>query len=133
MRLLKLIKRARYVFVCGNGGSSATAEHMTNDLFSKGVKAICLNSNVSILTMIGNDFGYDQVFGRQLEVYGGKDDLLITISCSGTSPNIVEAQRVARERGMEVYEFERFKGKDRNYERLEDEHLQLVHRIKRAL
>jgi len=133
MRLLKLIKRARYVFTCGNGGSAATAEHMTNDLFSKGVRAICLNSNVSILTMIGNDFGYDQVFGRQLEVYGGKDDLLITISCSGTSPNVVEAQRVAREKGMEIYEFEKFKGKDRDYGKLEDKHLQLVHEIKEAL
>jgi D-sedoheptulose 7-phosphate isomerase len=54
--LIEQIRNARFVFVCGNGGSAATAEHLTNDLFSKGIKAICLNSNVSIMTMIANDF-----------------------------------------------------------------------------
>ena len=73
-KLLKLIKEARFVFVCGNGGSSATAEHFSNDLFSKGVRAICLNSNTSIMTMLANDYGYKEVFSLQLKRLATKDD-----------------------------------------------------------
>lgn len=131
--LLKLIKKARFVFTCGNGGSAATAEHLSNDLFSKGIKAICLNSNTSIMTMIANDFGYEQVFSRQLAYYGQPGDLLITISASGTSPNILEVQRVAKLKMISCYKFTSFKGKDRNYERIEDMHLRFAHAIKKAL
>jgi D-sedoheptulose 7-phosphate isomerase len=131
--LIKQIRKARFVFTCGNGGSAATAEHFTNDLFSKGIKAICLNSNTSIMTMIANDYEYSQVFGRQLYVYANAEDLLITISCSGTSPNIVAAHGWAEELGMKTYSFDTFEGNDRNYEKLENKHLQLVHKIKKAL
>jgi D-sedoheptulose 7-phosphate isomerase len=127
-----LIKKARYVFVCGNGGSAANAEHFVNDLFSKKVRAICLNSNVSIMTMIANDFGYQYVFSRQLDVYANSDDLLITFSCSGTSPNILEAIMTAELKGMKTYQFETF-GKDHDYENLEDKHLKLAHKIKKQL
>ena len=134
--LIKKIKEVRknagYIFVCGNGGSAATAEHLTNDLFSKGIMAICLNSNVSIMTMIANDFGYKRVFGKQLEVFADKGDLLITISCSGTSPNIVEVQRIAREMEVDIFEFPTF-NKDKDYETLEDKHMILAHMIKKAL
>lgn|SRR3990167_1165561 len=131
--LIRFIKKARFVFVCGNGGSSATAEHLANDLFSKGIKAICLNSNTSIMTMIANDFGYKKVFAKQLEVYATPDDLLITISCSGTSENIVIAQNIAKYLKLKVYQFETFKKGDKDYGLLEDKHLQLVHQIKEAL
>ena len=131
--LLKLIKKARFVFICGNGGSASTAEHLTNDLFSNDIKAICLSSNASIMTMIANDFDYQFVYSNQLAVYATKDDLLITISCSGTSPNIVNAEITAGLRGMEVYRFETFKKGDKDYGKLEDKHLQLVHKIKKAL
>ena len=131
--LVKLIKQARFVYICGNGGSAATAEHFTNDLFSKGIKAICLNSNTSIMTMIANDFGYKKVFAKQLEVYATPDDLLITISCSGTSPNIKQAIGWAKYVGIKTYQFETFKKGDKDYGLLEDKHLQLVHQIKEAL
>jgi len=130
--LIKKIKKARFVFVCGNGGSASTAEHLTNDLFSRGIKAICLNSNTSIMTMIANDFGYEYVFSKQLQVLANEEDLLITISCSGTSKNVVNALFKAKQKGMETYSFKKF-GKDRDYETSEDEHLQLVHKIKKAL
>ena len=123
-KLIELIKLARFVFVCGNGGSAATAEHFTNDLFSKGIKAICLNSNTSIMTMIANDFGYEYVFSKQLELYADNRDLLITISCSGTSPNIVNAQKAK----LTFYAFETFT-KDRNYGVLEDKHLKFAHEV----
>ena len=131
-RLIQLIKEARFVWVCGNGGSAATAEHFTNDLFSKGITAICLNSNTSIMTMIANDFGYEHIFSKQLECYATLDDLLITISCSGTSPNILRALVLAEVIGMETYSFEKFK-KNRDYGKLENKHLELVHKIKEAL
>ena len=132
-KLIGQIKKARMVFTMGNGGSSATAEHLANDLFSKGIKAICLNSNTAIMTMIANDYGYEDVFSRQIELYGDPDDLLITISCSGTSPNIVEAQTAAKIKGMDVYEFKKFVADSKDYEGLEDRHMQLVHKIKKAL
>ncbi len=131
--LIKQIKKARFCYIIGNGGSAATAEHLTNDLFSKGIKAICLNSNTSIMTMLANDFGYEYVFSKQLEVYGKPSDLLITISCSGTSINIVSAIYKAEDKKMKIYNFESFKGKDKNYERLEDKHMKMVHKIKKAL
>lgn len=140
--LIKLIKKARFIFVCGNGGSSATAEHFTNDLFSRGYKAICLNSNVSIMTMIANDFGYEFIFSEQLARYASSKDLLITISCSGTSANIEEAERIARIMGMKIYNFETFKKNYKgmlnevtfiDYADLEDKHIQFAHAIAKAL
>ena len=131
--LLGLIKKARFVFVCGNGGSAANAEHFTNDLFSKGVSAICLNSNVSIITMIANDYGYQYIYGNQLKRYGTKEDLLITISCSGYSPNIVYAQEIARGMGMPIYPFETFEPGKKDYGKLEDKHSKLIHKIKELL
>jgi D-sedoheptulose 7-phosphate isomerase len=130
--LLELITKADTVFICGNGGSSATAEHMANDLFSRDIKAVCLNSNTSIITMIANDFGYEHIFSKQLQVFGTGNDLLITISCSGTSPNIVEAQKMAEKLLMPVYSFPTFL-MDRDYERLEDTHMKLVHQLKKLL
>jgi len=130
--LIQSIKEARYVWVCGNGGSSATAEHLTSDLFSKGIKAICLNSNTAIMTMIANDFGYEYVFSKQLEVIADCNDLLITISCSGGSSNILFALETADALDMNTYSFETFT-KDRDYEKLEDKHLKFAHKIKKLL
>lgn len=130
--LIIKIKKARFVFVCGNGGSASTAEHLTCDLFSKGIQAICLNSNVSTMTMIANDFGYKYIFGKQLELFSNSDDLLITISCSGTSPNILYAQKIALQREMPIFSFETF-GKDRDCEALEDRHMKFAHKIKNLL
>lgn len=132
MKLIDSIRQARFVWVCGNGGSHANAEHFANDLFSKGIKAICLGSNASIMTMIANDFGYEYTYSKQLGIYGNRNDLLITLSCSGTSPNVVNAIFTAKDMGMNVYSFDSFK-EVRDYEKLEDEHLQLVHKIKKQI
>jgi phosphoheptose isomerase len=132
-KLLKLIKQARFIWICGNGGSAATAEHLSNDLFSKKYRAICLNSNTSIITMIANDFGYDYIFADQLAIYGRPEDLLITISCSGTSPNIVTVVEVAECIGMKHYEFPTMPEGSKAYGKYEDKHMQLVHKIKDAL
>lgn len=138
--LLKLIKQARFVFVCGNGGSAATAEHFTNDLFSRGIKAICLNSNVSIITMIGNDYGYKYIYSKQLETYSNSDDLLIVFSGSGQSRNIIEAVKnknvgntfaIVGMDGGKVIQLAKYSllFKNQNYGKIEDEHMKVVHKI----
>ena len=121
-----VIRNSRFVFVCGNGGSAATAEHFTNDLFSKGIRAICLNSNTSIMTMIANDYGYDYVFSKQLEVLADVRDLLIVFSVSGKSPNILEALKV------NIPHIKIF-GKSSNFGREEDRHLKIAHQITNKL
>ncbi len=128
IKAIKLrIKRDDYVFVCGNGGSASTAEHFTNDLFFKGVKAVCLNSNTAIMTMIANDYGYENVFGMQLAVYAELDDLLIVFSCSGKSMNIINTRIM----GLETIEIF---GKDgESYQEAENRHLALAHKISDAI
>jgi phosphoheptose isomerase len=114
------------VFVCGNGGSAANAEHFSNDLFSKGVRAHCLSSNMSIMTKIANDHGYEFVFTDQLDVYYNLGDLIVLISCSGTSKNIVEVLK----RQYEIIEI--FGGKG-TYGDMESAHSALTHKICEAL
>ncbi|MGC3996960.1 MAG: SIS domain-containing protein [Anaeromyxobacter sp.] len=98
----------RQVFVCGNGGSAANALHLVNDLFfgagrangGKGLRAIALPANQAVTTCLANDVGYDAVFSRQLEVLGRPGDLLVVLSGSGNSPNVVAAIEAARRGGL---------------------------------
>lgn len=94
-RLLALLQCARanrrHVFLCGNGGSAANAAHFAQDLAAVGVKAISLSESPARLTCVANDYRYDLVFVKQLELMAEPGDVLIAISASGTSPNIVRA------------------------------------------
>jgi D-sedoheptulose 7-phosphate isomerase len=91
---------------CGNGGSAADAQHWAGELVSRfnydrpGLAAIALTTDTSILTAIGNDYGYERLFARQVEALGVTGDVLIAISTSGNSPNIVAALEAARVRGI---------------------------------
>lgn len=125
--LIKMIKKARFIWVCGNGGSASTAEHFVTDLVKRGYPAICLNSNTSLITMIANDYGYDEIFVKQIEIYVEATDLLITISCSGLSENIVEVLKWADD-FIPYYAFETF-GKETDYGKLEDKHLAFAHEV----
>jgi D-sedoheptulose 7-phosphate isomerase len=95
------------VYIAGNGGSAATASHWANDL-GKATKAssrafmrvMCLSDNVSWLTALANDEGYERVFSGQLENFAGPGDLFAAISASGNSRNLIEAAELARERGV---------------------------------
>jgi D-sedoheptulose 7-phosphate isomerase len=95
------------VFIIGNGGSAATASHMANDLLnvtyksgaSPGFRIVALTDNLATFSAIANDDGYDQVFVRQLATLCRPGDVLISISASGNSPNIVKAAQWAREHG----------------------------------
>lgn len=132
--LIKQIRKARFIWIAGNGGSASCAEHFTTDLVKKGYPAICLNSNTSVITMIGNDYGYEKIFSEQLIAYANQKDLLITISCSGTSKNIVEAQKIGFIRGFKIYEFATFDSSGvEEYGLLEDLHLKFAHEVAKAL
>ena len=95
----------------GNGGSAADAQHWAGELVSRfyydrpGLPAIALTTDTSILTAIGNDYGYDYTFARQVEALGRAGDVLIAISTSGNSPNILRAAQAANAAGIAVIGF----------------------------
>jgi D-sedoheptulose 7-phosphate isomerase len=100
----------RRVFLCGNGGSAANAMHAANDLHygagmsvGRGMRVTALPANVSVLTCLANDEGYEDIFSHQLAVDGDEGDLLIAFSGSGNSPNILAALRRASEMGIRSF------------------------------
>jgi D-sedoheptulose 7-phosphate isomerase len=96
------------MYFCGNGGSAADAQHLACELAGRylmdraSMRAVALTTNTSSLTAIGNDFGYDQVFSRQLEGLGQRGDVLVAITTSGASASVLRAIDVARRLGMVV-------------------------------
>jgi len=94
------------LLIFGNGGSAADAQHMAAEFVNRfkisrrPLPAIALTTDSSVLTSIGNDFGYDLVFAKQIEALGKPGDLVLAISTSGNSPNVVKAVEAARERGI---------------------------------
>lgn len=96
----------RALLVCGNGGSASDAQHITGELVGRflkerrGLKAICLSSNAAVLTAWANDYSYETVFSRQVEAYGEPGGVLLGLSTSGNSTNVVKAFEVARGLGM---------------------------------
>lgn len=114
--LLKSRESGKTVFFVGNGGSAATSSHFANDLSigtrqqEKPFKVFSLVDNVATLSAIGNDYGYDQVFAQQLRVYGQKGDLLVGISASGNSPNLLRAFEVGRDLGLMTVSITAFDG-----------------------
>ena len=97
MNLADEIRKAKRVYLCGNGGSAANAIHIANDLISVGIRAHALTADIATLTAIANDFGYHRIFADQLRVLADKDDLLIVLSGSGRSGNILMALQVAQD------------------------------------
>ena len=97
------------VLLFGNGGSAADAQHLAAEFVGrfamerKALPAIALTTDTSILTAIGNDYGYEHVFVRQVQALGRPNDVAIGISTSGKSPNVVEAIRVARAAGLRTF------------------------------
>lgn len=104
--LIDARERGATIFFIGNGGSAATASHFANDLaigvndYEKPFKALALTDNVSVLSAIGNDYGYEEIFARQLRVLARRGDVLVAISASGNSPNLLKAFEFARTAGL---------------------------------
>lgn len=103
--LLAARDRGSRIFFIGNGGSAATASHFANDVgigtrsWQKPFQAIALTDNVAVMTAIGNDYGYDQIFTLQLKTLLKPDDVVVAISASGNSPNVLRAIEYANEKG----------------------------------
>jgi D-sedoheptulose 7-phosphate isomerase len=109
-KLTQAWKRNKSIYICGNGGSAGNANHIANDflcvlsrIHGKGLKVESLAANPSIITCIGNDLGYDYIFSEQLKSKGSAEDLLIVLSGSGNSKNIINAILVAKK--MKIYTF----------------------------
>ena len=100
--LVEAMQRGNKVLIFGNGGSAADAQHFAAELLGrykrerKGLPAIALTTDTSALTAIGNDYGYDKVFSRQVEALAHKGDVLIGISTSGNSQNVISALKIGR-------------------------------------
>ena len=114
--LLDARARGATVFFIGNGGSAATASHFANDLsigtneYERPFRVISLTDNVPVITALGNDFGFDEVFVRQLRVLGREGDVLVGISASGNSPNLVKALEFAAKAGIRTVAITAFDG-----------------------
>jgi D-sedoheptulose 7-phosphate isomerase len=156
-QLVELLLRARdrenTVFIFGNGGSAATASHITGD-FLKGIsyeldkrfRVMCLSDNIPGLTALSNDLGYEDIFVEQLKVFLKKDDLVIGISGSGNSMNVVKAMEFARKKGARTVAMCGYKGGKireladlvihvpvHDMEITEDIHIIIFHAVKQVL
>jgi D-sedoheptulose 7-phosphate isomerase len=106
--MIQSINQGNKIISCGNGGSAAQAQHFSAELVGrfekerKSLPSISLTTDTSNLTAIGNDYGYDQIFKRQLASLGTKGDVLICLSSSGNSPNLTEAINEAKTNGFKV-------------------------------
>jgi D-sedoheptulose 7-phosphate isomerase len=114
--LLDARERGASIFFIGNGGSASTASHFANDIavgtnsYAKPFRAISLTDNQAIITAIGNDFGFDEIFSRQLQLLGKQGDIVVAISASGNSKNLLKAFEYANENGIKTVAITAFSG-----------------------
>jgi len=105
-KMVEVYRSGHKTLWAGNGGSAADAQHMAGELVNKfcfdrpGLPALSLSTDTSIITAVGNDYGFERLFARQIEAQGKEGDLFVGISTSGKSPNLVEALSVCRAKGI---------------------------------
>jgi phosphoheptose isomerase len=106
--ILAALKSGNKILTCGNGGSAADAQHFSAELVARydkerrSLPAIALTTDTSAVTAIGNDYSYEDVFARQIEGLGAKGDVLVAITTSGNSPNVLKAIEAAQKKGVHV-------------------------------
>ena len=111
LKSIKAIKANKKIIFIGNGGSASDSQHLATELTCKfrkkrvALPGIALTTDTSALTAIGNDFGFKYIFSRQIEALGNKGDILVAISTSGNSKNILEASKVAKKKGIITFCF----------------------------
>jgi len=109
--IIETLKNGNKILLCGNGGSASDAQHIAAELVGRykiergGLPAIALTTDTSILTAVGNDYGYDRVFQRQVEALAQQGDVVIGISTSGNSENVIKALKSAEELGCKTIGF----------------------------
>jgi D-sedoheptulose 7-phosphate isomerase len=152
MLIGKRLKLGNKLLICGNGGSAADSQHFAAEVVGrfekerKGFSAIALTTDTSALTAIGNDYGFDKIFSRQVEAFGQKGDILIGISTSGNSKNVIEAVKVAKGLGIFTVGLlgkdggqlkdlvdKAFIVKSNNTARIQEVHITCIHGICRVL
>lgn len=105
-KISKCMNKGNKLLLAGNGGSAADAQHIAGEFVSKfmfdrpGLPAIAITTDTSIMTAIGNDYGYEKLFQRQIQALGSTGDVFIALSTSGNSPNIISAINSAKEKGI---------------------------------
>ena len=106
--IIKSLRNKNKILFCGNGGSAADAQHLSTELLGKYLKirkalaAIDLTSNSSLLTSIGNDISFDQIFSRQISAIGFRNDVLFAITTSGKSKNVLNAIKIAKKKSLKI-------------------------------
>jgi D-sedoheptulose 7-phosphate isomerase len=121
-RVAALFAAGGTLLLCGNGGSACDAMHIAGEFVGRfqrerrGLPAIALSADSGVLTAIGNDYGFERIFARQIEALGRNGDALIALSTSGGSPNVLAALRQARAQGVYTALFTGEKGADRGAE-----------------
>ena len=106
--MLSLLKKKNKIIFCGNGGSASDGEHLSAELAGRYLKsrkaypAIALTGNSSLLTALGNDYGFENIFYRQIESIGKKGDILFAITTSGKSKNILKVLKLVKKKGIKV-------------------------------
>ena len=109
--IIKVLEHNGTIYLCGNGGSAADAQHIAGELVGrfrrerKALAAVALSTDTSILTSIANDYSYEKVFARQVEALVREGDILWAFSTSGTSPSVTSAARLAKEKNSQVIAF----------------------------
>lgn len=117
LQMRQAFDKGKKVLVAGNGGSAAEAQHFSDEFVGRyksdrpAYPVIALTSDGAVLTCIGNDYGFEQIFARQVEALGNEGDIFIGLSTSGNSSNILAAAEKARESGMTVIAMTALKGK----------------------
>ena len=130
MSIIDFIRKNRdkKIFICGNGGSACNAIHFAEDLQSQGIRALHL-CDIGFLTATANDFGYDYVFTRPLKIWADGGDLLITLSCSGASKNIVKAIEWSKLMSLKHIAFPANKETMLTTPETENVHSQIIHEV----
>jgi len=109
--IIEALRNGGTVYTCGNGGSAADAQHIAGELIGRfeaerdALRAVALTTDTSVITSIANDYDYESVFKRQMEALLGKNDILWALSTSGSSPSILTAAKLAKEKGTLVLAF----------------------------
>lgn len=108
--IIEIVKNEKQIFICGNGGSAANSIHIANDLchlrtsnIKKGIKAKSLNENIALLTCYANDLSYDKIYSEQLRNFSSSNDLLIILSGSGNSKNLIKAIEFCKTNSVKTF------------------------------
>ncbi len=136
--IIKTIKNKGTVFACGNGGSAMQASHFISELLGKfehdrmALPAVSLCSDIATITAVANDYGYEDVFKRQLQGLSKPGDVLVTFSTSGKSVNVLEAEMWAKGNDLKVYRLPTRMGEESTAQ-CQERHLKLLHLIAREV